>query len=52
MTAKGFFYASAGIFLLVATYTLGARHARADFDPNNSLIVGIDCGQGGLCVLR
>ena len=41
MTAKSFFYASAGIFLLVAAYTLGARHARADFDPDmHSHVVG------------
>jgi len=32
MSAKSFFYASAGIFLLVAAYTLGARHATADID--------------------
>jgi hypothetical protein len=33
MTAKSFCYACAGIFLLVCAWTMGARHARADFDP-------------------
>ena len=33
MTAKSFFYTSLGIFLLVAAWTMGAQHARADFNP-------------------
>ena len=36
MKARSFFYACGGIFLLVAAYTLGARHAVAELvgDPN------------------
>ena len=33
MTAKAFCYACLGIFLLVAAWTMGAQHAKADFDP-------------------
>jgi hypothetical protein len=36
MRARSFLQVSAGIFLLVAAYTLGARHARADWDESLS----------------
>jgi hypothetical protein len=35
MTAKSYCYACAGIFLLVAAWTMGAQHARANVHPNN-----------------
>jgi hypothetical protein len=34
MRSKSFFYTCAGIFLLVAAYTMGARHALADWDTS------------------
>ena len=45
MKAKPFFYASAGIFLLVAAYTMGTRQARADFNPQEFPIIGLTSGQ-------
>ena len=53
MKAKSFFYACAGIFLLVAAYTLGARQARADLDHGSgSHVIGFEAadGTGGLFV--
>ena len=46
MSAKSFFYTSAGIFLLAATYTMGAHLARADFDSSGFPIVGFSGGAG------
>jgi hypothetical protein len=40
MTAKSFAYSCLGILALVAAWTMGARHARADFDPQGSHIAG------------
>ena len=52
MSAKSFCYTSAGIFLLVAAYTLGARHARADFEPTSgSHVIGASFS-GGFYALR
>ena len=51
MSARSFFYASAGIFLLVAAYTLGARTAKADLDRTAGMIVGFSDFQG-INVLR
>lgn len=45
MTARTFFYASAGVFLLVAAYTMGTRQARADFNPQEFPIIGFSNGQ-------
>ena len=52
MRAKQFFYASAGIFLRVAAYTLGATHARADYEPTTgSHVIGASFS-GGFYALR
>ena len=40
MKAKQFFFVCAGVFLLVSAYTMGARHARADFNPSEPTIIG------------
>lgn len=34
MRAKSFFYTSAGVFVLFAAYTLGARHASAELNAS------------------
>ena len=47
MRAKSFFYASAGVFLLVAAYTLGARHAVADLNhASGSHVIGFSGSSG------
>ena len=42
MNAKRFFYASAGILLLVIAYSVGARRAAADLNYPNQPIIGMD----------
>ena len=39
MTAKSFFYACAGLFLLVAAWTMGARHARANSAADHQVLL-------------
>lgn len=49
MTAKSFFYVSAGIFLLIAAFMMGTRFARAEpIDPTTGIVLAMD----GAAVLR
>ena len=40
MNARSFFYTCAGIFLLTLGYAIGSQDARADFNPDESLLIG------------
>jgi hypothetical protein len=41
VNTKRFFYVCAGLFLLVAAYTMGARNATADFPGSGGHVVGL-----------